>query len=117
VAYDGHQARPFTPIAALSLDEPVPADHFYRHLDRVLDLSFVCGLVQDRYAAGVGRPSVDPRVFFLLLPSCEVRRMASWRRKMALFNTLQVSSRRDPARIVISHGDCARWHAAGHLAC
>jgi transposase len=62
----GQKARLFTPVSALSLDELVPADHFYRHLDRVLDLSFVCDLVQDRYATGVGRPSVDPRIFFKL---------------------------------------------------
>jgi transposase len=62
----GTKARVFTPITALSLDEPVPADHFYRHLDRVLDFSFVLDLVQDCYAAEVGRPSVDPRVFFRL---------------------------------------------------
>jgi transposase len=43
------------------------ADHFYRHLERVLDLSFVRDLVQDCYAAG-GRPSVDPIVFFTLQP-------------------------------------------------
>ena len=62
----GTKARLFTPIAALTLDELVPADHFYRHLDRVLDLAFVRDLVQDCYAAGIGRPSVDPRVFFKL---------------------------------------------------
>src|SRR5690242_4307847 len=62
----GAKARLFTPIHARSLDELVPADHFYRHVDRVLDLSFVRDLVQDRYAAGVGRPSVDPVVFFRL---------------------------------------------------
>jgi hypothetical protein len=37
----GTKARPFTPVSAISLDELVPADHFYRHLDRALDLSFV----------------------------------------------------------------------------
>ena len=62
----GAKARLFTPIYARSLDELVPADHFYRHVDRVLDLSFVRNLVQDCYAAGMGRPSVDPRVFFKL---------------------------------------------------
>jgi transposase len=61
----GMKARLFAPVNAISLDELVPADHFYRHLERVLDLSFVRDLVQDRYAAG-GRPSVDPRVFFKL---------------------------------------------------
>jgi len=50
------------PVAA-SLDALVPADHFYRHLERALDLSFVRDLVRDAYAAG-GRPSIDPVVFF-----------------------------------------------------
>ena len=61
----GTKARCFTPVPAVSLDELVPADHVYRHLDRVLDLSFVRDLVQGRYASG-GRPSVDPVVFFKL---------------------------------------------------
>jgi hypothetical protein len=44
------ESRPrlLTPVVAVSLDELVPADHFYRHLDRVLDLSFVRALVKDR---------------------------------------------------------------------
>ena len=37
----GQKARCFTPVPAVTLDELVLADHFYRHLDRVLDLSFV----------------------------------------------------------------------------
>jgi transposase len=62
----GTKARVFTPVPAVSLDELVPADHFYRHLDRVFDLSFVRDLVKDCYASGIGRPSVDPVVFFRL---------------------------------------------------
>src|SRR5438105_15555299 len=50
---------------AVSLDALVPPDHFYRHLERALDLSFVRDLVQDAYATG-GRPSIDPVVFFKL---------------------------------------------------
>ena len=61
------------PAKARDLDRPVlaaiesyiPKDHFYRHLHRVLDLSFVRDLVADRYASG-GRPSIDPEVFFRL---------------------------------------------------
>ena len=49
----------------ISLDAVVPQDHFYRHLHRVLDLSFVRDLAADRYAVG-GRPSIDPEVFFRL---------------------------------------------------
>jgi transposase len=62
----GQKARLCTPVSALSLDELVPADHFYRHLDRVLDFSFVRDLVQECYVADKGRPSVDPGVFFRL---------------------------------------------------
>jgi transposase len=61
----GRKARCFAPVPAVSLDELVPADHFYRHVERVLDLSFVRDLVQDCYAVS-GRPSVDPIVFFKL---------------------------------------------------
>jgi transposase len=43
----------------------VPADHFYRHLERTLDLSFVREFVQEKYV-GKGRPSIDPVVFFKL---------------------------------------------------
>jgi transposase len=62
----GKKDRTQAQIAALTLDELVPADHFFRHLDRVLDLSFVLDLVQGCYAAGKGRPSIDPIVFFRL---------------------------------------------------
>src|SRR3712207_1288612 len=51
--------------ALASLEALVPANHFYRHLDAKLDLTFVRELVADRYAAG-GRPSIDPVVFFRL---------------------------------------------------
>ena len=49
----------------VSLEDLVPRDHFYRHLDATLDLSFVRAWVQDCYAEG-GRPSIDPVVFFKL---------------------------------------------------
>src|SRR5919199_3168672 len=51
----------------VSLEALVPPDHFYRHLEAKLDLSFVRELVRDRYAA-MGRPSIDPVVFFKLQP-------------------------------------------------
>src|SRR5215211_7221860 len=49
----------------VSLEDLVPADHFYRYLDAKLDLSFVRVWVQDHYATN-GRPSIDPVVFFKL---------------------------------------------------
>src|SRR6187549_905226 len=50
---------------AVSLDDLVPPDHFYRHLERTLDLVFVRDLVRGTYAE-IGRPSLDPVVFFKL---------------------------------------------------
>ena len=61
----GIKARLYTPFPNISLENLVPGDHFYRHLDRALDLSFVRDLVSDCYAEG-GRPSIDPVVFFKL---------------------------------------------------
>jgi transposase len=61
----GIKARVFRPLVNVSLEDLVPADHFYRCLERTLDLTFVRDLVRDRYAAG-GRPSIDPVVFFKL---------------------------------------------------
>ncbi len=61
----GTKARTFAPVPPVSLEDLVPPDHFYRHLERSLDLGFVRELVRDAYA-GIGRPSVDPVVFFKL---------------------------------------------------
>src|SRR5229473_2673260 len=61
----GLKERAFAPLVAVSLEELVPQDHFYRHLQKVLDLSFVHDLVRERYAVA-GRPSIDPVVFFKL---------------------------------------------------
>src|SRR5256884_1793387 len=61
----GNKARIFTPVVVVSLDELVPANHFYRVLERTLDLSFVRDLVKETYAHA-GRPSIDPVVFFKL---------------------------------------------------
>ncbi len=57
--------RTFAPLVAVSLEELVPQDHFYRRLHKVLDLSFIYDLVRESYAVA-GRPSIDPVVFFKL---------------------------------------------------
>jgi transposase len=61
----GSKERAFGPLPPVTLEELVPADHFSRHLERMLDLSFVRDLVRDAYA-DIGRPSIDPVVFFKL---------------------------------------------------
>ena len=37
----GTKERHFTPLINVSLEELVSRDHFYRHLERTLDLSLV----------------------------------------------------------------------------
>ncbi len=61
----GEKERSKASLIHVSLEELVPQDHFYRHLERTLDLSFVREFVQQRYA-GSGRPSIDPIIFFKL---------------------------------------------------
>jgi transposase len=61
----GKKERSFAPLVEVSLEELVPQDHFYRHLEKSLELSFVREFVQETYA-GAGRPSIDPVVFFKL---------------------------------------------------
>ena len=48
----GTKVRIFAPLANLSLEHLVPQDHFYRQVERALDLTFVRELVQACYAAG-----------------------------------------------------------------
>src|SRR5689334_15491615 len=50
---------------AISLEDLVPADNFYRHLVVKLDLRFVREWTRELYAER-GRPSIDPVVFFKL---------------------------------------------------
>ena len=59
------KARPLNDPIRVSLDDLVPRSHVYRHLERTLDLAFVRELVRDTYAE-IGRPSLDPVVFFKL---------------------------------------------------
>jgi transposase len=61
----GTKDRVFAALPPLTLEDLVPPDHFYRHLEQSLDLSFVRALVHDGYAE-TGRPSIDPIVFFKL---------------------------------------------------
>src|SRR5215211_8823492 len=61
----GIKERAFSPLPPVSLEDLVPPDHFYRHLERTLDLTFVRDLARGTYAE-TGRPSIDPVVFFKL---------------------------------------------------
>jgi transposase len=51
-------------IGATDLYRHIPKGHFYERLAEVLDLSFVYELTRPLYAPKLGRPSLDPVVFF-----------------------------------------------------
>jgi transposase len=61
----GKKERTFAALPPVTLEDLVPPDSFYRHLERSLDLSFVRDLVHEVYAE-TGRRSIDPVVFFKL---------------------------------------------------
>jgi hypothetical protein len=61
----GSKQRNFAPPINVSLEALVPHDHFYRHLERTLDFTFVREFVQQANA-GSGRPSIDQVAFFKL---------------------------------------------------
>jgi transposase len=61
----GHRSKRFKLFPAANLEGLLPANNFYRLLEGKLDLSFVRDLVRDRYEE-LGRPSIDPVVFFKL---------------------------------------------------
>ena len=50
---------------AISLEDLVPRDHFYRHLEAKLDLGFVREWTRELYADR-GRPAIDPVIYFKL---------------------------------------------------
>lgn len=42
------------------MDDMVPQDHLLRKIDRAIDWNFIYDLVEDKYCADNGRPSLDP---------------------------------------------------------
>src|SRR4029077_7998703 len=48
----------------IDLESFVKQDHPLRKIDRVLDTAFVRELTAACYADGLGRPSIDPEVYF-----------------------------------------------------
>jgi len=62
----GRKAKPeptlFVPAGELYAH--IPKKHFYEQLGSVLDLSFVYDLTKPLYAQKMGRPSLDPVIFF-----------------------------------------------------
>jgi transposase len=51
-------------VGVADLYRHIPKGHFYERLAKVLDLEFVYELTRPLYAEKIGRPSLDPVVFF-----------------------------------------------------
>ena len=60
-----HKAPDFRPLTAVSLEDLIPEDNFYWQGERSIDLNFVHDLANAFYS-NIGRPSIDPVVFFKL---------------------------------------------------
>ena len=51
----------------IDLESFIAEDHLLRRIDRVLKMSFVRDLTAACYSDGMGRPSIDPEVYFRML--------------------------------------------------
>ena len=54
------------------MDNMVPADHQLRLINKAIDWNFIYELVEDKYSADNGRPSMDP---VMLMKICGIRSM------------------------------------------
>ena len=54
-------------VVAVDLESLVQQDHLLRKVDRILKTPFIRELTALCYASGLGRPSIDPEVFFRML--------------------------------------------------
>jgi len=81
----GHKAREFKPLTAVSLEDLVPENNFYRQVNHSLDLGFIRELVCELYSE-MGRPSIDPIAFFKLQLIAFFEGIRSERRLMETVN-------------------------------
>ena len=81
----GHKSRVFKLHPEVCLDDLVPQDNFYRQVDGCLDLEFVRDLVHGLYSE-IGRPSIDPVVFFKLQLIAFIEGIRSERQLMEMVN-------------------------------
>lgn len=54
-------------IQLFCMDDLVPQDHLLRIIDKAIDWNFIYELVEDKYSADTGRPSMDP-VMLIKIP-------------------------------------------------
>jgi transposase len=81
----GHKARDFRPLTAVTLEDLVPEDNFYRQVQFCIDFDFIRKLANEFYS-NIGRPSIDPVVFFKLQLIAFFEGIRSERQLMETFN-------------------------------
>jgi hypothetical protein len=81
----GTKERDFKVHPKISLNALVPQDNFYRHVESCVDLSFVREPAAESYA-DIGRPSIDPVVFFKLQLVAFFEGFRSERQSMEMVN-------------------------------
>ena len=54
-------------IMMFCMDDLVPQDHLLRIIDKAINWNFIYDLVEDKYSADIGRPSMDP-VMLIKIP-------------------------------------------------
>ena len=55
------------PVQYLDIEALIPKNHILCKKDKLLDLSFVRELRASYYCCNIGRPSVDPELFFRMI--------------------------------------------------
>ena len=81
----GTKVREFKTHKNISLDDLVPENNFYRQLEACINLNFVRDVVEDLYS-NIGRPSIDPVVFFKLQLIAFFEGIRSERKLMEMVN-------------------------------
>src|SRR5437588_107940 len=105
----GKKERGFAPLIHVSLEELVPHDHFYRHLEKSLDLSFVREFVQERYGVEVFR-----RFFEVIVEQCQQEKLV-WGKELYIDGT-QVNANADLDSLTPRFAVEARAAMQAHLA-
>ena len=54
-------------FVCVNLEDLIPQNHILRKLNKIFDLSFVRKLTAEYYCNNIGRPSVDPELFFRMI--------------------------------------------------
>ena len=60
---DSDQGR----LEIVNIEDPVPADHLLRKIDKYIDFSFINDMCRPYYCLDNGRPAIEPGIMFKML--------------------------------------------------